>query len=299
MSANVVMVSILSPPVSTCIVTSTGFQGNGFVCEPIDVCEHQRHDCHQFATCLKSENEEGYICICNKGFVGNGKDCIDLDECQFPDRYTCPEHSHCVNHEGGYECECDGGFEKADDDYSCVDIDECQREIDECSPKANCTNTEGSYDCTCKEGYSGDGRKCVALTGNPDIELRGTLFLRQKKPLVQWFTQLFLPGDNPKVMSQCDPYREEGFTISDTKKETLRVSVAVPPALMEDPVMLAGTYQIRYIVTDEGSHRSVEVRNVTVERVNPCALPEGHKCRHKCHPWAKCVPDEVNPTSYT
>jgi len=155
-----------------------------------------------------------------------------------------------------------------------VDVDECVREVDDCSPYANCTNTEGSYECVCKEGYTGDGKKCVAISTSPDIELR---------------------GENPTMMRACDPYREEGFTISDAKKEALRVSVAVPPALMEDPVMQLGTFQIRYIVSDEGEHKSVQLRNVTVERVDPCELPEGHRCRHKCHPWAKCVSSDISP----
>ncbi|XP_020608971.1 uromodulin-like [Orbicella faveolata] len=40
------------------------------------------------------------------------------------------------------------------------DIEECEKEIDNCHVDANCTNTRGSFSCTCHTGYSGDGVMC-------------------------------------------------------------------------------------------------------------------------------------------
>ena len=39
----------------------------------------------------------------------------------------------------------------------CIDIDECETELDNCHENANCSDTVGSFECTCVEGYEGDG----------------------------------------------------------------------------------------------------------------------------------------------
>ena len=43
---------------------------------------------------------------------------------------------------------------------SCIDINECDEEIDGCAQ--NCTNTAGSYTCSCSTGYrlGSDGHSC-------------------------------------------------------------------------------------------------------------------------------------------
>ena len=43
-----------------------------------------------------------------------------------------------------------------------VDIDECDRGIDECSINAQCLDTMGSYNCTCNIGYDGNGVNCTS-----------------------------------------------------------------------------------------------------------------------------------------
>ena len=42
-----------------------------------------------------------------------------------------------------------------------TDIDECQRNEDECHEEAECKDTIGSYNCTCNAGYTGDGFNCT------------------------------------------------------------------------------------------------------------------------------------------
>jgi hypothetical protein len=46
---------------------------------------------------------------------------------------------------------------------SCVDIDECTENTDNCSADATCTNKGGSFSCACKSGFTGTGVTCVPL----------------------------------------------------------------------------------------------------------------------------------------
>lgn len=78
------------------------------------------NDCHPNGTChnLKAE----YVCYCNKGFVGDGKVCHDINECDHkggPDGHHCGQNSICVNTLGSYECQCIEGFQRLDK-YQCI-----------------------------------------------------------------------------------------------------------------------------------------------------------------------------------
>lgn len=245
-----------------------GYKGDGWHCEAIDSCEEGTHDCDEHAVCTKTnDTPEGYRCKCKRGFVGDGRICEDINECLDPDLYNCPAHSHCVNTVGSYRCECDEGFEKADDDYTCRDIDECLLEIHECSPHAICTNTMGSYECTCKPGYEGNGRVCAPLQPPLDIQLE---------------------GDNPLVLNKCETYNEEGFTLTN-KEKNLRVTTTIPSALTAPFIQDLGNFTVTYTVYDGRERLGAMERLVVVNAINPCELPVGHRCRHKCHPYAQCV----------
>jgi alpha-tubulin suppressor-like RCC1 family protein len=43
---------------------------------------------------------------------------------------------------------------------TCVDIDECSANTDNCSTYATCANTAGSFTCECNANYHGDGTYC-------------------------------------------------------------------------------------------------------------------------------------------
>ena len=64
---------------------------------------------------------------------------------------------------------CDEGFEPQG--ASCVDVNECERGMDNCSANATCTNLEGSFSCACNEGFEGDGVRCVVP--NAELPCRG------------------------------------------------------------------------------------------------------------------------------
>ena len=43
-----------------------------------------------------------------------------------------------------------------------TDVDECARNLHNCSMNANCTDNPGNYTCTCNEGYDGNGFNCTS-----------------------------------------------------------------------------------------------------------------------------------------
>uniref|UniRef100_F7FV45 Sushi domain containing 1 n=1 Tax=Monodelphis domestica TaxID=13616 RepID=F7FV45_MONDO len=120
-----------------------------------DVCA----TCHEHATCQQRDGKE--ICICNYGFVGNGRtQCHDKDECQFGATLVCGNKTSCHNTHGGFYCICLEGYRATNNNKTfipndgtfCTDLDECE-EPDACGPGGQCVNTPGSYECYCKEGY--------------------------------------------------------------------------------------------------------------------------------------------------
>ncbi|XP_058456120.1 fibrillin-2-like [Malaya genurostris] len=92
--------------------------------------------------------------------------CEDIDECE-EQEHGC---DYCRNAYGGYECICPAGFELADDDKSCHDVDECKNydpddkddeSVGVCSHE--CVNTVGSFECRCPDMFhlNVDRRTCV------------------------------------------------------------------------------------------------------------------------------------------
>ena len=84
---------------------------------------------------------------CPIGYVQRySGECVDEDECDF---YNKCQHS-CVNTEGSFHCDCDDGYELADDQYNCTDVNECHQLNGGC--EFGCRNTIGSYQCYCYYG---------------------------------------------------------------------------------------------------------------------------------------------------
>lgn len=50
------------------------------------------------------------------------------------------------------------------DGNACVDVDECESEVPQCSSVSKCHNTVGSFYCdSCPADYSGDGHTCTKI----------------------------------------------------------------------------------------------------------------------------------------
>ncbi|MEE6497410.1 hypothetical protein FKM82_002739 [Ascaphus truei] len=120
-------------------------------------CTDQCSKCHINATC--EEYLKIYTCTCKYGFIGDGFDCSDYDECSNYLSYTCT-YGSCKNTYGSYTCVCYNGYVMSSD-KTCVDIDECSRpELNKCHAQATCTNYYGSYSCSCPPNYFGNGFDC-------------------------------------------------------------------------------------------------------------------------------------------
>ncbi|XP_048195121.1 sushi domain-containing protein 1 isoform X4 [Perognathus longimembris pacificus] len=151
-----------------------------------DVCA----TCHEHATCQSKDGKK--ICICNYGFVGNGRtQCIDKNECQLGATVVCGNHTSCHNTPGGFYCICLEGYRATNNNKTfipndgtfCTDIDECEVS-GVCGNGGRCVNTQGNFECYCIDGYlpmngrvpfhpSRGGTRCAEIDCGPAPEVPG------------------------------------------------------------------------------------------------------------------------------
>ncbi|XP_034656896.1 uncharacterized protein LOC117894121 isoform X2 [Drosophila subobscura] len=145
------------------------------------------HDSCRPGSCVPSEDNSSFSCLCPPGYTSEVFSCQDIDECA-EESHLC-SHS-CFNTDGGYQClcpvgltlveeftcvaedlcevnnngceqicltarggacSCRDGFRLGADGKSCQDVDECQVENGGCQQV--CRNVPGSYGCECSPGY--------------------------------------------------------------------------------------------------------------------------------------------------
>jgi len=58
-----------------------------------------------------------------------------------------------------------------------ADINECERDTDNCHVNATCTDVMGSFVCTCNSGFEGNGVNCMSK------EFLYTFLLRERMSL--------------------------------------------------------------------------------------------------------------------
>ena len=140
---------------------NAGTRGDGYdSCVDIDECAEKTHICDKHATCTNADATDDaqvtYFCECNIGWSGDGFGCVNINECNDPDR--CHADGECEDTAGSFKCSCKDGF--SGDGFTCTDKDECALGTHDCHNDAACTNTHGTFTCKCKDGYEGSGTDC-------------------------------------------------------------------------------------------------------------------------------------------
>ncbi|XP_067172586.1 sushi domain-containing protein 1 isoform X2 [Apteryx mantelli] len=219
-----------------------------------DVCA----TCHIHATCHQIEGKS--VCICNYGFVGNGRThCQDKDECQIGATKICGNHTLCHNTHGSFYCVCLDGYRASNnnktfipnDGTNCTDIDECE-ESGLCGHNARCVNTEGSYKCYCIDGYKLENGE---QSFHPDGNMVSCKEIRCGSPpeMKHGYTvgnYSLVPGSVVRYECEEGFYSEEGEFSICTANETWEpatlsckgVDCGVPPSIINaHPASLSGT----------------------------------------------------------
>ncbi len=131
---------------------------------PADIdfdCDSGSVTCEQ--VCVNTP--EGFSCGCISGYElnGDGATCDGMCSIQpskfaLVDRTSSIHSSLCVQLYHEYQ------LSPLHVALSLIpDIDECEREMDNCDPNALCANTPGSFTCSCNDGYTGSGTTCSGI----------------------------------------------------------------------------------------------------------------------------------------
>ncbi|XP_067411280.1 nidogen-2 [Emydura macquarii macquarii] len=131
----------------------------------VNPCYDGTHACDTSARCQPGLGL-GYTCECTAGYRGDGRDCVDIDECA-ESISRCGHRSLCINSPGSYRCECPSGHQLAADRQTCVPIpppsNPCEDGRHTCASadRARCIHHGGgSFGCVCLAGYTGNGHNC-------------------------------------------------------------------------------------------------------------------------------------------
>ena len=148
-------------------------------CRDVDECLIGTHNCTKTEDCVNIPGsfscETRVSCQIGTHYNFATGSCEDTNECE---DQPCKNGQHCINTFGSFSCEteeCPAGFrfKNPPEDFTCIDIDECEILDSPCyaaTPSISnfthtCLNTKGSYSCQCHSGFIFDANRktCVDL----------------------------------------------------------------------------------------------------------------------------------------
>ncbi|XP_075387294.1 nidogen-2 isoform X2 [Tenrec ecaudatus] len=133
---------------------------------PVNPCHDGSHTCDTAAQCHPGTTVD-YTCECAPGYQGDGRSCVDVNECA-TGFHRCGPNSLCINLRGSYRCECRSGYKIAEDQHTCILMgpppNPCEDGRHTCAPagQARCIHHGGdTFTCACLPGYTGSGHHCA------------------------------------------------------------------------------------------------------------------------------------------
>ncbi|XP_063761654.1 stabilin-2 isoform X2 [Eleginops maclovinus] len=117
------------------------YQGDGFTCTAVDLCNTWNGGCFRGAQC--SQRGEQVSCTCPKGHSGDGFTCTPVDPCSSGDNGGCSEHADCsMTAPRKAKCTCKDQY--IGDGLTCdlkqAPLSRCLQDNGRCHQDANCTD---------------------------------------------------------------------------------------------------------------------------------------------------------------
>lgn len=244
-----------------------GYQMNNDVCEDINECVQQSHNCGPGFECVNTGGS--FRCNprpqCPVGFNQDaGGNCIDIDECRAL-APPCSQEFNCINTVGSYTCQrkimCSRGYHSSPDGSRCIDVDECQSSLHRCGEGQLCHNLPGSYRCECQTGYQYDSFRRTCVDVNECWRYPGRLCAQT--------------CENTPGSYECSC--ASGFRLSGDGKNCEDVNECLASPCSQECANIYGSYQCYcrqgYYLREDGH---------TCEDIDECSQSIGHLCTYKC-----------------
>uniref|UniRef100_H3DKQ0 Fibulin 2 n=1 Tax=Tetraodon nigroviridis TaxID=99883 RepID=H3DKQ0_TETNG len=250
------------------IICPPGYQISNDICEDINECVQQSHNCGQDQECVNTEGS--FRCNskprCPLGFNRESAG-TDTDECGASSQ-TCSPAFNCINTVGSFVCQrklvCSRGYHSSPDGSKCVDVDECQSGAHRCGGGQLCHNLPGSYRCECQTGYEYNSfrRMCVG-TSDRCWRYSGRVCAQT--------------CENTPGSYECSC--TSGFRLSSDGKncESPDVNECLASPCSQECANIYGSYQCYcrqgYFLRQDGH---------TCDDIDECSQSIGHLCTYKC-----------------
>jgi len=165
----------------------SGWEGDGKTCTDLDDCDPD--PCDPIHGTCEDRGPNKYECVCMPGWTGLGCE-DDENECA-EQSDGCDPYAECTNTYGSHSCvckndfygdgtlctpctECPAGWKPEGIceaiDLTCVNVDECQADIDNCNEHATCIDGEGSFKCECDQNGNDDEWWGIGINTNNGCE---------------------------------------------------------------------------------------------------------------------------------
>ncbi|XP_042348440.1 fibulin-2-like [Plectropomus leopardus] len=249
------------------ITCPPGYQINNDICEDINECVQQSHNCGLGFECVNTEGS--FRCNpkprCPVGFNQDAQgNCIDIDECG-TSAQPCGRAFNCINTVGSYVCQrkiiCSRGYHASPDGSKCIDVDECQSSLHRCGEGQLCHNLPGSYRCECQTGYQYDSFRRMCVDVNECWRYPGRLCAQT--------------CENTPGSYECSC--TSGFRLSGDGKNCEDVNECLASPCSQECANIYGSYQCYcrqgYYLREDGH---------TCEDIDECSQSIGHLCTYKC-----------------